>query len=383
MGTGNMRCGLKMETEAVGKELEGIISSLPGFTVEHNGGTGPYDLLVVEVNGNADREIGFARDALASHMTKNVFFTSSHMDPKVLIEALKIGAKGFFRQPLDFNEVKETLMRVREEKNVLKDDEQPAKEGKLIYAIGSKGGVGTSTVAANLAMSLASIEGPDAVAFIDVNEVFGDAPLFFNIERPVDWVEISKNISRLDGTYLMTILFKHESGLYVLPAPQMPAEEEDMGKVMESLIRLMQGLFRYIIVDGGRRLDDVSRSILKLSDRVLVITQLTLSSVINANRLQKLFRESDYTAAVDIVVNRFTKKDTVFLKEAEKLLGRSIEWCVPNDYRTAMAAINEGKPLTAVDRKAEVSLKMADLAMSVAGREEKKPAKRTFLGLTI
>jgi len=196
-------------------------------------------------------------------------------------------------------------------------------------------------------------------------------------------MEVSKNISRLDATYLMTILFKHESGLYVLPGPAAPAEQEEMGRVMESLLRLMQGLFQYIIVDGGRRLDQLSRSILKLSDRVLVVTQLTLSGIINASRLQKLFQESGRPAAdaVDIVVNRFTKRDAAFLKEAEKLLNRRIEWCIPNDYRTAMAAIDESKSLMSVDRKAEISLRMLDLAMAIAGRDEKRPARSRFLGL--
>jgi pilus assembly protein CpaE len=383
MGTENVVCGLKVVNEATGKDLDGFISSLPGFTVEKNASAGQWDLLVIETNGNADREISFAREALASQMTKNIFFTSSQMDPKVLLEALRIGAKGFFRQPIDFNEVRETLMRIREEKKALHGDEEPALKGKIVSVIGSKGGAGTSIVAANVAMSLASLEGADAAVFVDVNEVFGDAPLLFNIEHPVDWVEISKNISRLDATYLMTILFKHESGLYVLPGPAAPAEQEEMGRVMESLLRLMQGLFQYIIVDGGRRLDQLSRSILKLSDRVLVVTQLTLSGIINASRLQKLFQESGRPAAdaVDIVVNRFTKRDAAFLKEAEKLLNRRIEWCIPNDYRTAMAAIDESKSLMSVDRKAEISLRMLDLAMAIAGRDEKRPARSRFLGL--
>jgi pilus assembly protein CpaE len=345
MGTENVICGLKILSEAVGKDLDGFISSLPGFTVAKNIESGRWDLLVLEVNGNADREIGFARDALASNMTKNIFFTSSHVDPKVLIEALKIGAKGFFRQPIDFNEVRETLMRIREEKKARRDDEQPARKGKIVTVIGSKGGVGTSTVATNVAINLASIEGPDAVAFIDVNEIFGDAPILFNIEHPVDWVEVSKNISRLDATYLMTILFKHDSGLYVLPAPMMPAEREDMAKVMDSLLCLMRGLFRYVIVDGGRRLDEISKSILKLSDKVLIVTQMMLSSIVNANRLQKLFQESGHPPAdaVEIVVNRFAKRDISFLREAEKLLNKRIEWCMPNDYRTAITAVNESK----------------------------------------
>jgi pilus assembly protein CpaE len=377
----NVICALKVENRAVRKDLDGFISSLPGFTVEKSDSCARCDLLVIEVNGHAEQQLDFARDALTSHVTKNIFFTSPDADPGILIQALKIGVKGFFRQPVDFNEVRETLMGIREEKRRA-GDEQPIRKGKIIYTLGSKGGVGTSTVAANLAMSLAATEGPGAVVFLDVNEVFGDAPLFFNIERPVDWMDVSRNMSRLDATYLMTILFKHESGLYVLPAPAMATDASGMGKVMQELLHLMQSLFRYVVVDGGRRLDEVSRSIIKMSDRVLVITQMTLSSVINANRLQKLFQEWGYTNTIDIVVNRFTKKDAAFQKDAEKVLGRELEWRIPNDYRTAMAAINEGKPMTAVDRKADVSLRIRDLAMAVAGRCEEKPSKKSFLGFT-
>ena len=82
MGTENIVCGLKVANEAVGKELDGFISSLPGFTVEKDIASGQWDLLVIEVNGNADGEISFARDALASNMTKNIFFTSPQMDPE-------------------------------------------------------------------------------------------------------------------------------------------------------------------------------------------------------------------------------------------------------------------------------------------------------------
>jgi hypothetical protein len=46
-----------------------------------------------------------------------------------------------------------------------------------------------------------------------------------------------------------------------------------------------------------------------------------------------------------------------------------------------MTAVNEGKSLTAVDRKADLSLKMRDLALAIAGKEEKRPAKSRFLGL--
>ena len=73
---------------------------------------------------------------------------------------------------------------------------------------GGKGGVGTTTVAVNLATSLMEMDGVQTVALVDTNAPFGDIPLFLNIEPPIfDWMEVSKNLNRLDSTYLMSILY--------------------------------------------------------------------------------------------------------------------------------------------------------------------------------
>ena len=85
------------------------------------------------------------------------------------------------------------------------------KSGKIINVIGSKGGVGTTTVAVNLAVSMAEKKSVGSVALIDMNLLFGDIPLFLEIEPKYNWSEITKNISRLDATFLKNILSQSKS----------------------------------------------------------------------------------------------------------------------------------------------------------------------------
>lgn len=382
MASDTITCRLKVGNEIVTRELEAIIESLPGFKVQKALGSGPWDVMIVEVGDKAGEDLDLARSALASGIARTIYFTSAGQDPQVLLEALNLGAKGFFRQPINRNEVTNALQKVRDQIETLHPP-KAAKKGKVITVFGAKGGVGTTTVAVNLATSMLELEGVNSVALIDINPLLGDIPLFLNIERPVDWAEVSKNIARLDATYLMSILFKHASGLYVLPAPATLVEDDSIPKVMETLIRLMQSLFDYIIVDSGNTLDATSRAVLRMSDRAIIVTVLTLPCLINVRRFQEVFRRLGYLPdeKVDVVVNRLIKKSTISLEEAEETLNKKVLWSVPNDYRITMSAINQGKPLSSMDHGAETTVRMRGLAGVLAGRAEKKREKRGLFGL--
>jgi pilus assembly protein CpaE len=381
MNTDVITCGLKVWSEVVARQLEEVISSLPGFKVQKAVALGPWDVVILEISGKGGDEFDFARGALRSGMVKNVFLTSPGIDLDILREALAVGAKGFFRQPIDKDEVKAALLAVREERQNI-GQRKGSKKGKIIDVLGAKGGVGATTVAVNLAASMLELEGVESVALVDVNEPFGDIPLFLNMDRATNWAEVSKNIARLDATFLMSMLFKHPSGLFVLPAPETIVEDGRIPQAMETILSLMQTLFDYVIVDGGRSLDPASRSILRMADSVVLVTVLALPSLVNVRRLQEIFRGLGYPAEekVHVVVNRLVRKSDIQLEEAEATLRKKISWSLPNDYRVTMSAINQGKPLASVDRRAEANVKVRGLAAFLAGKKEKKRGRKGFFG---
>jgi len=121
----------------------------------------------------------------------------------------------------------------------------------------------------NLAASLSESNG-SSVALIDMSLPFGQIPIFLNTESSFNWGEVLSNISRVDETFLMGVLSKHRSGVYVMPSP---TSLEDVSletpEMIEKLLSLMRDRFDFILVDGGQRLDDVSLRILQMSDTVL------------------------------------------------------------------------------------------------------------------
>ena len=185
--------------------------------------------------------------------------------------------------------------------------EEYYREGKIIDVIGSKGGVGTTTIAVNLAVCLAEKEDIRSVALVDMNMLFGDVPLFMEIEPTYSWSDITDCISRLNDELLKDILSTDASGVCVLPSPTyLSSQDVVTPDIIEHLLSLMRKVFDFIIIDGGQPLDDISFKTLEVSDLVLLVSILSPPCILNTNRLLKTFQEMDFPPEenVKIVVNR-------------------------------------------------------------------------------
>jgi pilus assembly protein CpaE len=366
----------------VKEDLEGIISSMEGFQLDNSSSAVSCDLLILEIGEDLKKEFQLVHNLQDAGMTREIFFTSPRLDPDLLLQALRVGAKEFFPQPIKKEEVKTALLQLKERRGKGKFDGEKRKHGKIIDVIGSKGGVGNTTLAVNLAASLIETPGSPLVALIDMNLLFGEIPIFLNIESVFNWGEIARNIARLDATYLMSILSKHSSGIYVLPSPTgLDGVNVANPEIIEKLLGLMRNVFDYIVIDGGQALDDISMKILEMSDMVLLVAILSLPCLTNVKRLLWIFQKLGYPRQEDIriIINRHHRKLTVITpNEAEESINQKIFWFIPNDYPTTMSAINQGKTLVAVAPGAEVSKNIKELASQFIEKEEKEKGKSGF-----
>ena len=143
---------IKARNREVGKELERIVLAAGGFRL--NDPKERPDLLIFELSEKFDEEFKLLESLLASNAVGEVFVTSQAHDTDLLLKAMRAGAKEFLSQPLNELEVKTALaaFKKRMQQSTLKE---PIRNGQIIHLIGAKGGVGTTTVAVNLAMILA------------------------------------------------------------------------------------------------------------------------------------------------------------------------------------------------------------------------------------
>lgn len=370
---------LEIKDQKVMEDLEGAISSLKGFHSYskqlHLQNPGFYDLVILEIGEDYKNDLQFVHTLQTSRITRNVFLTSSIANSEILIEALNLGIKGFFPQPINTEDVRKALLKIKGQNERGTETEEAVKKGKIIDVFGSKGGVGTTTVAVNLAISLAGLEGNPSVALIDLNPLFGEISAHLNMEPAFSWIEVMKNISRLDTTYITSILSKHSSGIYVLPSPtELTDNFIPNPQALATFLKLMQTMFDYIVIDGGQLLDDNSRAVMKISNIVLLVCLLNLPCIINIKRLQNMFQKRGYPYEenIGIVVNRFYKNSDISIKDAEESLRQKILCCIPNVYKAAASAVNQGKPICTTAQGTEIFKKFRELALLFQEPEELK-----------
>ena len=374
MAEKNVNVKFFIENLQILEELNNVVSSLQGFYVQKSSDRTPCDILIMETGGgNPNQDLQKIASAKKSAAAKEIFLTSSQFESDLMIQAIRLGIKEFFIQPINKEDVEKALLKFRDSQEINVLSSKNIKRGKIINVIGSKGGIGTTTVAVNLAVSLIESKESHSVALMDMNLLFGEIPIFLNLKTPFNWGEMVRNISRADATYLMSVLAKHSSGIHVLPSPsEIDSNEVATPEIIQNILELMAQVFDFIIIDGGQSLDDVSLKILELSDYVCVVAILTLPCLTNLRKLLWTFNRLGFPKSenVRVLINRYHKNSLISLKEAEKSLGQKIYSLVYNDYQTTMSAINQGKTLSAINSRAEITKNFRELASKLLELEK-------------
>jgi pilus assembly protein CpaE len=341
----------------------------------------------MEIGDDPEKEFQRVGAVQASGDALEVFLTSESCVPNILINAMRAGAREFFQQPINDQEVRRALAKFKGRTEKGKPGPISEQNGKIIVVLGAKGGVGTTTVAVNLAANLVGLEGASSAVLMDLSPLLGEVPLFLNAKPVFDWMEIGKNVSRLDGTYLMSVLLKHSSGIHVLSSPATPLDGHvPQPGAVAVVLALLRKLFDFIVIDGGRCcFDDTSKVILKAADKVLLVANPTLPCIVNLGRLIDSFQTLGYSTdeGIEIVFNRSTQEAGISPAQAEEALSKKVSWLFPNDYRTAIAAINNGEPLTVVARGSELNTKIAQMAAAFAGKAAQKGKRGLFSSISI
>jgi pilus assembly protein CpaE len=375
---------IEASNQSLKNTFEDIILSTKGFQLQSENDTQRSDLLIFELSDDIEKDFELIQSLLSSDAVGEVFLTSVNADSAMLMKAIKSGAKEFFSQPLDENEIRQALEGLQKRERET-DQKIPTQPGKIIDIVGTKGGVGTTTIAVNVAVSLADKKYGKSVALIDMNTLFGDIPLFLSLEPSYHWGEITQNIDRLDPTFLMNILSRHSSGVHVLPAPAyLNGYPATTPTIMRHLLGHMQRMFDFIVIDGGISINDTSLSVIENSNDVLLVSLLNLACLSNTNKVLKSLNSMGFLPKehIRVVANRCLKSADVSPADAADSIDQEIFWTIPNDYKMTMSAINQGEAITEIAAKTPVGKNLKELAdVLLKGDEKRKKKRRNFLGM--
>ncbi|GFK93683.1 hypothetical protein NNJEOMEG_01517 [Fundidesulfovibrio magnetotacticus] len=301
-------------------------------------------------------------------------------DAALIVAAMHAGVLEFLSESLGEDDLLPRFEQFAQERLASAGGPAP---GRLVSVFCLKGGVGGTTLAVNVALERQrAAQGRErAAALLDLGLPYGEAQMFLDLNCRYHWGEAVKNVGRLDGTYLLSLMTQHASGLRLLPPPAQPDEIQLAGaEVMGFLAEQARRLFDTVVVDLGAYLDEVSQRIMDISDDVLLVCVQSTACLRNLARFAAQYpvARSRRGRAFRLVVNRHLEKAQITPAQLEEAAGIAGAWLVPNDYPATLGAINQGLPLAEAAPKAPVTEAVRALALSLDGGPQRPERKARF-----
>ena len=319
-------------------------------------------LLIVDFESVPDFLIGkYAQDIPGC----KIMVIKESPDVDFIVRTVRVGAKEILSYPLIKSEFVESVNNLKIRFN---DDLQTQNKCKTITVFSNKGGIGKTSIAANLALELAKIT-KENVALVDLNFQLGDITTFLDIKPSFDISYMLKNLDTVNKDFLLSTMEQYKNtSLYVLADPPYFRQAENISpKQVAKLFEILKESFSYIIVDTDSHFDAKTVTVLDYSDMIFLVTIVNLPALRNCQRCLDLFNKLGYDdAKVQILINRYMENDEISLEEVENLLKKRVYWKIPNNYFAMMASINKGILLSDLNQNSNVAVSFKELAIYVA-----------------
>lgn len=299
------------------------------------------------------------RDLLARHPSLAVVLAVREPDAAVLAGAMEAGARGVLELPLAYAETRAGLVGAadwaRRLRRGLAEEQGPdgTAPGRMVAVAGAKGGVGTTTLACQLA--LASVRAGRRTCLVDLDLQAGDVLAGFGAAPARSIADLADVADELDRAGLTGVLFTHPTGLQVLPAP---ADGERGELVTSGVSRRSLGVLRTmtdaVVVDCGTAVTDGNLGAVEIADEVLLVVTPDVGSLRAAQRLTLLWERLHVRAPRDVrvVLNRASRRTTVQPALARRALGSPLaERTVPDRRRALEQVDTAGTPDGLTDRR--------------------------------
>ena len=292
-----------------------------------------------------------------------------------LRRSMLAGARDFLTKPFTMDEMISTVRRVYEMSAHARITAQPVVQdmppekgqaapgglGKVLAFFSPKGGVGCTTLAVNVAATLAQKEGrPDSdragyldgtsglrAAVVDCRLQFGDVKIMLDLRANRSIVDVVNNIDDLDVDLIESAMVRDErTGLKALLAPPKPelAEMVQPDHLRLVLTKLKQ-MFEYVIVDMGSSIQELELTVFDLADRIVLIVTPDLPSITSVRHFLELVEDLGYPREqVLLVLNKSDARTGLSARVIENHLKHKVFADIPLEDGVVLHSVNHGMP---------------------------------------
>jgi pilus assembly protein CpaE len=357
-----------------------------------------HSLVVIDVVPEGVTPEGLIADVRSNARTASVpiLCIAQADDLEYRIRLLEAGADDVISKPFDQLELEARVealsLRAQRSQKAVSPLAIGSETGSRIVSVFSpKGGVGTTTIAVNLAILQAERD-PEGVLLLDLDLQFGQVATHLNIEIRQSVLELARDQSALNEPELLrTYAVRHETGVSVIAAPPSPGYAPLISpEQIDSIIEQASAAFRTVIIDAGSALDERALAVFARSDTVIlpVVPEIPALNAVHA-MLDHLSETGSVGARTMFVLNNVFPRGLLRMPDIEKALGGRIVLDLPHDPTAYLKAANVGVPLVLGSPKSPPAAQLRRLAAEVFGAaptdagngSSPAPAKKRGLGL--
>jgi pilus assembly protein CpaE len=319
------------------------------------------DLIVVDLNGFQEIP-GWLQEIINKMPRSEIAVCSQCRDPDFLIRIMKMRIGSFIPLPLAKEEVEAVLERVLAERH---RREGETGRGQLVAVIGTKGGVGVTTLATNLGVALAE-KVPGGVVLVDMAKPFPEVGQFLDLKGAYTIEDLIQHADSLDPLFIQKVVQQHKSKMgVILNNPSFDTEYQALPDVraVSKIFSTLRETYNWVVVDLGFWPDLLFIKMLQEADQVLLLTELSVPDLQNMKKIRGLFQRWEVDEEkIQVVVNRFKKDYTLGLQDLKNIFPGATFFTLPSDYGSLIEAINQGVPLAEVAPNSKLWRKLKELS---------------------
>ena len=297
-----------------------------------------------------------------------VIVVTQGFDETVARTLLQMRVADFMVKPVSPVELVRTCARVTTTATANANAEKT--ESEIYTFLPAAGGVGVTMLAVQTAMLLlnSSPRSKTSTCLVDLDFQHGACADYLDLEPRLNLGEIETRPERLDRQLLEVMLSHHPSGLAVIAAPNRPAEMRSFDPdVVTRLLDLVSTNFDYVVFDMPRTWFSWTDSVLLGSNKLFIISEMTVPGLRHAKQLVEAVRERlGDGPKPQVIINRFVQKmfsSGLRKGDIEQVLGDAFACCIPNDYGLVREAIDRGVPLEEIKPGNNITMQLKRLML--------------------
>jgi pilus assembly protein CpaE len=239
----------------------------------------------------------------------------------------------------------------------------PGPQGKIFVVFSASGGLGRSTVAANLAIALKD-ESRGRVALVDCSLRFGDIGVLLNLTSNQTIAEIASAEGGPDLEILADLMVSHPTGIKVMLSPSSPELAELVtASAARTILTALRGKFDFVVVDTFASLDDVTLSVLDVADRILLLTASEIPAIKNTKLFFEVTEALKYPADKTVLIlSKYVQRNSITPQDIQASIKHPVYAVVERDDRAATQAAQTGQPFVINQKNSPAAVSINRLA---------------------